>query len=110
LPKFRAVQLATLVDSVPAGNEWLHEIKYDGYRCLLAVAGDKVRVFTRTGLDWTDKFPGIAKAAAALDIPSALIDGEIVALDANGNPSFSALQRALKDGRGNLILFAFDMI
>ncbi|RVT89845.1 DNA ligase D [Sphingomonas crocodyli] len=109
-PAFRKPQLATLVDHVPGGNQWLHEIKYDGYRALIAVAGDKVTIHTRTGLDWTDRFPDIAEAIAALDLPPALIDGEIVKLDAEGNPSFSALQSALKAGKGGFTLFAFDLL
>ncbi|WP_159714635.1 DNA ligase D [Sphingomonas sp. AX6] len=110
LPAFRAPQLATLVDAVPAGNGWLHEVKYDGYRCVLSVGGGRARVFTRSGLDWSDKFAGIVEAATALDLPPALIDGEIVKLDANGNPSFSALQSALKSGEGGFTLFAFDVL
>ncbi|MEW4467846.1 DNA ligase D [Parasphingorhabdus sp. JC815] len=110
LPQFQKPQLATLVDTVPAGNDWLHEIKYDGYRCLLAVAGDKVRIYTRSGKDWTDKFPEIAEAAAGLRLDSALIDGEIVKLDGNGNPDFSALQKALKEDAGGLSLFVFDLL
>ncbi len=110
LPAFRAVQLATLVDHVPAGNAWLHEIKYDGYRCLLAVGGGKARIYTRSGLDWTDRFTAIAQAALALDLPAALIDGEIVTLDGKGNPDFSALQAALSEGRQDFSLFAFDLL
>ena len=109
MPKFRSVQLATLVDSVPTGNGWLHEMKYDGYRALVAVGGGKAKVFTRTGLDWTDKFPGIAAAAAALPVASALIDGEIVAFR-DGKPDFSTLQDAISNGGANLAMFAFDLI
>ena len=110
LPKFRKPQLATLVDQVPAGNNWLHEIKYDGYRCLLAVAGAEARIYTRSGKDWTGKFRGIARAAADLVTGSALIDGEIVALDGKGNPDFSRLQQALKEEKDGLTLFAFDLL
>jgi len=110
LPAFRDVQLATLVDHVPAGNAWLHEMKYDGYRCLLSIGGGKARIFTRSGLDWTDKFSQIADAALALGLPAALIDGEIVKLDAKGNPDFSALQAALKDETQGFTLFAFDLL
>lgn len=110
LPAFRAPQLATLVDAVPAGNGWMHEVKYDGYRCLLSVGGGRAKVFTRSGLDWSDKFADIVDAATALDLPSALIDGEIVKLDRQGNPSFSALQAALKSGEGGFTLFAFDLL
>ncbi|AEG50629.1 DNA ligase D [Sphingobium chlorophenolicum L-1] len=116
LPRFVKPQLATLVDSVPAGNDWLHEIKYDGYRMLIAVDGAKVKLFTRNGLDWTDKFGPLAESIAALDLPSALIDGEVVALGEDGNPSFSALQAVLKRGHGAqradtpFHLFAFDLL
>ncbi len=111
VPAFQPVQLATLVDSVPAGNNWLHEVKYDGYRALLAVAGDTAKVFTRSGLDWTAKFQAIADAAAAVDAGSALIDGEIVALDDEGRPSFSRLQAVLKgEDATPLTFFAFDLL
>lgn len=109
-PAFAKPQLATLVDHVPGGSQWIHEIKFDGYRALIAAAGDKVKVFTRTGLDWTDKFAPIAEAVAALDLPPCLIDGEIVTLDGDGNPSFSALQKAIKQEGGDFVLFAFDLL
>jgi bifunctional non-homologous end joining protein LigD len=109
-PDFREPQKATLVDSVPAGAGWLHEMKYDGYRCLLAVAGGAAKIYTRTGLDWTDKFPEIAEAAAALPCDSALLDGEIVALDDKGNTGFSALQEAISEGGRGLSLFLFDAL
>ncbi|HVJ02388.1 MAG TPA: DNA ligase D [Sphingomonas sp.] len=104
---FREPQLATLVDSVPAGNQWLHEVKYDGYRALVAT-GNPVRIYTRSGLDWTDKFPGIAEAAKGLP-PGALIDGEIVAFK-EGKPDFSTLQEAIGAGGKGLTLFAFDLL
>jgi len=116
LPAFRKPQLATLVDAVPTGNGWMHEIKFDGYRALVAVKGETVRIFTRSGQDWTDKFAPLAAALAARDLPAALIDGEIVAHDAAGNPDFSALQAVLKRGRGAqgagdaLAFHAFDLI
>lgn len=116
LPPFRQPQLATLVDDVPTGNGWMHEIKFDGYRALIAVSGTEVRVFTRSGQDWTDKFGPLVDSIAALDLPSALIDGEIVAHDAAGNPDFSALQSVLKRGHGAqgagdaLAFHAFDII
>ncbi len=115
-PAFARPQLATLVDDVPSGNDWLHEIKFDGYRALVAVAGEQVRIFTRSGLDWTDKFQPLAGAIAALDLPPALIDGEIVAFGPDGNPSFSALQSVLKRGHGAqrddtpFHFFAFDLL
>jgi bifunctional non-homologous end joining protein LigD len=116
LPSFVKPQLATLVDAVPTGADWLHEIKYDGYRALIAVSGEKVRLYTRNGLDWTGKFASLVAFISALDLPSCLIDGEVVALDGNGNPDFSTLQNALKRGHGRedadhpLHLFAFDLL
>ncbi|MBO0748989.1 MAG: DNA ligase D [Porphyrobacter sp.] len=116
LPRFRAPQLATLVDAVPAGNGWLHEIKFDGYRALVACADDTVRVYTRKGLDWSDKFAPLVERFQALDLPSCLIDGEIVAYDKAGNPDFSSLQQVLKRGRGaqgtgdHLAFHAFDLL
>ena len=116
LPAFRPPQLATLVDAVPAGNGWFHEIKFDGYRAIVAVKGAEVRVYTRNGLDWSDKFAPLAKAIAALDLPPALIDGEIVSYDKEGNPDFSSLQAVLKRGHGAqtdatpLSFHAFDLL
>jgi bifunctional non-homologous end joining protein LigD len=109
-PSFREPQKATLVDAVPAGAAWLHEMKYDGYRCLLAIAGGKAKIHTRTGLDWTDKFPELAEAAGALQCSTALLDGEIVALDDKGNTGFSALQQAISEGGRGLTLFLFDAL
>jgi len=116
LPRFVKPQLATLVDDVPTGNAWLHEIKYDGYRLLVAARSSEVKIHTRNGLDWTDKFGPLVQAIAALDLPPALIDGEVVAFDANGNPSFSVLQSVLKRGHGEqradtpFHFFAFDLL
>lgn len=109
MPPFRKPQLATLVDHVPSGSNWMHEIKYDGYRTLIAVGGGKAKAYTRTGLDWSDRFAPIVKAAAQLE-GSALIDGEVVALDQDGRPSFQALQASLKEGSGTLAYFAFDLL
>jgi bifunctional non-homologous end joining protein LigD len=110
LPDFREPQKATLVDHVPSGSGWIHEMKYDGYRCLLAIGGGKARVYTRSGLDWSDKFPEIVEAAARLEVGSALLDGEIVSLDEKGNTGFSALQQAIGDGGRGLTLFLFDAL
>ena len=116
LPAFQPVQLATLVDSVPEGRQWLHEIKFDGYRALIAAKGKDVRVFTRSGLDWSEKFSPLIRQFASLDLPSCLIDGEITASDAEGNPDFSRLQAVLKRGHGEqgegdaLSFHAFDLL
>ena len=108
-PPFQRPQLATLVDEVPAGTEWLHEYKYDGYRLLLAVGDGVASAWTRNGLDWSDKFKPLVKAAARLPA-GCLIDGEAVALDDDGKPSFQLLQSTLKGGSANLAFFAFDLL
>lgn len=109
LPRWREPQLATLVSEAPEGSDWLSELKYDGYRTLIAIAGGKARIFTRNGKDWTDKFEGIAEAAAALDTDGTLIDGEIVAFDGKGRTDFSSLQKAIKRG-GEMSCFLFDLL
>nr|WP_295371873.1 DNA ligase D [uncultured Sphingosinicella sp.] len=109
-PKFREPQKATLVDAVPSGSAWIHEMKFDGYRCLLSVGGGEAKVYTRSGLNWSDKFPEIVEAARELEVGSALLDGEIVKLDEKGNTNFSALQQAISEGGRGLTLFAFDVL
>jgi bifunctional non-homologous end joining protein LigD len=111
LPAWIAPQLATLVAAPPPGNDWVHEIKLDGYRILLRVARGRVRLLTRNRLDWTDRFASVAEAAAALAVKEALLDGEIVALDAAGVSSFQALQQAADLGTGrSLVYVAFDLL
>lgn len=109
-PPFRPVQLATLVDAVPAGDRWLHEMKYDGYRTLVAIGGEEARAYTRSGLDWSERFPSILKDAAKFKVGSALIDGEAVVLDADGKSSFQALQGALKGAPATIDYYAFDLL
>ncbi|NMN06736.1 MULTISPECIES: DNA ligase D [unclassified Novosphingobium] len=109
-PPFQPVQLATLVDSVPTGNRWIHEMKYDGYRVLLAIGGGEAVAYTRSGLDWSEKFAGLAADAAKLKVSSALIDGEAVVLDGDGRSSFQALQNALKGAPASIDFFAFDLL
>src|SRR3954470_23082286 len=109
-PAFMEPQLATLVDEVPTGNAWVHEYKYDGYRLLLAVGDGVATAWTRNGKDWSDKFKALVKAAAKLP-PGCLIDGEAVAIDDKGKPSFQLLQSTLKDQKGaNLAFYAFDLL
>ena len=109
MPDFVAPQLCASVESPPTGENWCHEIKFDGYRVQLRVEDGEGLLKTRKGLDWSDKFPEIAKEGGALR--DALIDGEIVAVDRNGLPDFSALQAAIADGKtSNLIYFAFDLL
>jgi bifunctional non-homologous end joining protein LigD len=109
LPRFVEPQLTRLVEQPPSGADWVHEVKFDGYRMQLHVENGKAKLFTRKGLDWTAKFSAIAKAAAKL--PDCILDGEVCALDHNGAPDFAALQAALSDGKSeNLIYFVFDML
>jgi bifunctional non-homologous end joining protein LigD len=110
LPKFRAPQLATLAPAPPTGSDWLHEIKFDGYRALVATAGGTARVYTRSGLDWTDKFRRIAESVAQLPMRSALVDGEIVATDECGRSDFGRLQKALESDADRLVFYVFDLI
>ena len=109
MPEFVEPQLCGSVDRPPCGAGWAHEIKFDGYRVQLRIHAGEARVRTRKGLDWTSKFPAIAREAQAL--PDGMIDGEICALDNGGQPDFAALQAALsEDKTDDLILFAFDLL
>lgn len=102
-------QLATLGTSVPAGDNWLHEMKFDGYRILAFFEQGKVRLVTRNGNDWTRKFPTLAKALAQLPIKSAILDGEVVSLDVDGRPDFQQLQNLLKRGDDKeIVYYIFD--
>jgi bifunctional non-homologous end joining protein LigD len=109
LPAFIAPQLCKAAAHPPNGGDWVHEVKFDGYRMQLRVADAEVSLRTRKGLDWTAKLGPIADAARRL--PDAIIDGEVVALNARGVPDFAALQAALAEGRARgLVYFAFDLL
>jgi bifunctional non-homologous end joining protein LigD len=109
MPSFIAPQLCTSVERPPAGGDWIHEIKFDGYRIQMRVESGEVTLKTRKGLDWTPKFGAIARTASKL--PDCIVDGEIVALDRRGSPDFAGLQAALSDGKtDDLIYFAFDFL
>jgi len=104
-------QLATPATAAPAGPDWVHEIKYDGYRLFADIEHGKVRLITRSGLDWTGKFPELAHAFAQLPVDTTLIDGELVHLASNGTTNFSGLQDAIATGKtGALNFFAFDLL
>ncbi len=112
-PKWAFVEpaLATHVEKPPAADTWIHEIKYDGYRIQAAVSGDSVKLFTRTGLDWTGKFQPIADALAKLNLRDVLIDGEAAVAHANGRTDFSSLQKSLENGVAKGVsYFAFDLL
>jgi bifunctional non-homologous end joining protein LigD len=113
LPKFISPQLASLAKSPPAGERWVHEIKLDGYRIQARIDGKKraVHLTTRNGLDWTHRMKPVADAVLHLPVKSALIDGEVVVLTANGASSFAELQAAFQEGaKAKLTYFAFDLL
>ncbi|WP_158274683.1 DNA ligase D [Sphingosinicella humi] len=99
------------MDSPPEGDGWLHELKYDGYRTEIIVAGDQSRAFTRTGLDWTSQYAHLVNALAELDCETAILDGEVILQGANGIPDFHGLRRELAKRRPRgLIFMAFDLL
>lgn len=111
LPDSPRPQLAILADAVPEGGGWIHEIKFDGYRIMAAMKNGRVRLISRNGKDWTERFPEIAGELAKLPAETALLDGEVVALARDGTSSFRALQEALSARRtGTLVYQAFDLV
>jgi bifunctional non-homologous end joining protein LigD len=109
LPAMIKPELATLIDSAPAG-EWRYEIKFDGYRILARIHGAVVTLFTRNGNDWTAKMPRQAQALARLGLESAWLDGEVVVVNEDGLPDFQALQNAFDSNRSsNILYYVFDM-
>ena len=105
-------QLATLVKAPPSGADWWHEIKFDGYRIGCHIKGDRVRLTSRNGKDWTAAFPEIVEAVRTLPVTEALLDGEIAVVLADGRTSFQALQNAMSntDARASLTYFVFDVL
>src|ERR1700686_5219620 len=111
LPTFIAPQLATLVKEPPSGDEWLHELKFDGYRMLCRIDRGRVTVWSRNGKDWTEKFQNVVEAVKSLKATSAMLDGEIVIVDARGQSSFQKLQRAMgKSVNSGFVYEIFDLI
>ena len=109
LPQFRPFQLCTLTEDIPVGGDWLFEMKFDGYRAQVAISGSKVVVYTRNGHDWTRQFKVILPPLQALTKGSALIDGEIVAIDSQGRTNFSMLKTGIAAGMP-LTFYAFDLL
>jgi len=110
LPRDARPQLATAVVAAPTGDEWVHEIKLDGYRVLCRIEKGRARIFTRNGNDWTARFGGIARALEKLPIEDALLDGEAVVMDARGISRFQALQNALDRNGAGIQLHLFDLV
>ena len=111
LPLRQAPQLASVADETPAGDGWVSEIKFDGYRLLCWKDRTKVRIVTRNGLDWTDRLPAVAQAIGRLNASAALVDGELVAFEKSGVTTFPALQAALSAGTDETLSFyLFDLL
>jgi bifunctional non-homologous end joining protein LigD len=108
--RFIEPQLASLVDQPPEGKHWIHEVKHDGYRSQLVIENGTARVYTRNGHDWSDRYPGIVRAAANLSCRSAIIDGEAIVQDGNGASDFDALPAAIQSRSNSVILCAFDLL
>jgi bifunctional non-homologous end joining protein LigD len=108
--KFIPPLLPTLVEKPPEGDDWIHEVKFDGYRSQIVIDEDGTRIFTRRGLDWTAKYRDLAEAAKALDVESAIIDGEIIVLNEAGLSDFSELRKAITRRQHDLYFVAFDLL
>lgn len=109
-PGFIEPSLATSIEKVPSGARWLHEIKFDGYRVQVHLANEAVKVFTRRGHDWTNRFKKIADDAWHIAAGSAIIDGEVVVPGADGSTDFSVLQNELKGKSIKIVMVAFDLL
>ena len=112
MPSDYVPQLATIAKTPPAGDRWLHEIKFDGYRIGCAIDNGNVRLISRNGHDWTDRFPEVAAAACALKVKDALLDGEVAMLMPDGRTSFEALQQVVAGttSRAALVYVVFDLL
>jgi bifunctional non-homologous end joining protein LigD len=113
LPKGVEPELPSLAVAPPAGQDWLHEIKFDGYRILARVEQGRVTLLSRRGNDWTNRMPTLAKAMQTIPVEAALLDGELVALDGRGVSDFQRLQDALGGGPtrdARLVYYAFDLL
>jgi DNA ligase D-like protein (predicted ligase) len=109
-PTWIKPQLAKLVESAPDGPDWLHEIKFDGYRMHARLDAGRVQILTRRGNDWTGKYPAIAKAVAGLPAQNVYLDGELCGLLPNGRTAFNLIQNATDTGEGSLVFFPFDLL
>ncbi|UVK45690.1 ATP-dependent DNA ligase [Mesorhizobium sp. AR07] len=108
--KFVAPLMPTLVEQPPEGDDWIHEVKFDGYRSQIIIDEDGTRVHTRNGLDWSAKYRDLVKEAASLGAESAIVDGEIIVLNAAGLSDFAELRKAITSRQQDLYFVAFDLL
>src|ERR1700756_3160664 len=109
-PAWIKPQLAALAEKAPDGSDWLHEIKFDGYRMHARLDAGRVQILTRRGNDWTDKYPAITKAIAGLRAQNAYLDGELCGVLPDGRTAFNLIQNATDTGEGSLVFFLFDLL
>src|SRR3954465_7066211 len=109
LPAFVEPMTAHLVQSLPDGDDWIYEVKLDGYRALLIKHGDRVHLRSRNDKDLTAAYPSVRDAGLRLPAQAAVIDGEIVAVDGQGRPSFQALQHRAANRAFAIAFYAFDL-
>ncbi len=110
LPRWIEPQLSRLAAQAPTGPQWVHEIKFDGYRMAARIEKGHVNLLTRSGLDWTAKYPAMAAAFARLKVKTAYIDGELCGVRPDGVTSFEIMQQVSDSGGGHLTYFAFDLL
>ena len=109
-PRNPKCQLATLVAKPPSGEQWLHEMKFDGYRMLCSLKAAKVHFTSRNGLDWTDRLKSLIAPITALAAKEAIFDGEVVVLDPKGISHFQSLQNAFRGSGAPLVYYIFDLL
>src|SRR5882762_10015429 len=110
LPAWVKPRLAALVMKAPDGPDWLHEMKLDGYRMHARLDAGRVKILTRRGNDWTQKYPIITKAIAGLPAQNAYLDGELCGVLPDGKTAFNLIQNATDTGEGSLVFFLFDLL
>jgi len=101
---------AQVVKKLPEGDDWIYELKFDGYRALILKDRERVEIRSRKNKHFTTMYPGIAASGSRLDADQAVVDGEIVALDAQGSPSFQALQHRGSHPGHQIVFYAFDLL
>src|SRR3954471_16560478 len=109
-PAFVAPMAAEIVDRLPEGDDWMYEVKFDGYRAEVIKNGDRIQLRSRNDKDLTPAYPAVRDAALRLRAESAVVDGEVVAIDANGRPSFQALQHRGAHPGHAVVFYAFDLL